>query len=144
MYSKLWPMVHIQYTLSGRIGKVVAAHAEVARLIPGGGWECTDLYYACVMGNFGEAVKFPICLGPSGTAEPRRRNWYCAAGFTSEQAAWKRLSQSTAFRVERSFGVVSKGRLFCVKGPRTWLESRIGIPGLLWVNIVESRRERHS
>ena len=32
-----------QYTLSCRIGKVVASHAAVARLNPA---ECTDLYYA--------------------------------------------------------------------------------------------------
>ena len=31
------------YTLSGRIGKVVASHAAVARSIP---LRCTDLYYA--------------------------------------------------------------------------------------------------
>ena len=31
------------YTLSGRIGKVVASHAAVARSNPA---ECTDLYYA--------------------------------------------------------------------------------------------------
>ena len=31
------------YTLSGRIGKVVASHAAVARSSPA---ECTDLYYA--------------------------------------------------------------------------------------------------
>ena len=31
------------YTLSGRIGKVVASYAEVARSNPA---ECTDLYYA--------------------------------------------------------------------------------------------------
>ena len=31
------------YTLSGRIGKVVASHAAVARSIP---LTCTDLYYA--------------------------------------------------------------------------------------------------
>ena len=31
------------YTLSGRIGKVVASHAAVARSSPD---ECTDLYYA--------------------------------------------------------------------------------------------------
>ena len=31
------------YTLSGRIGKVVALHAAVARSIP---LRCTDLYYA--------------------------------------------------------------------------------------------------
>ena len=32
------------HTLSGRIGKVVASHAAVARSIP---LRCTDLYYAC-------------------------------------------------------------------------------------------------
>ena len=32
-----------EYTLSGRIGKVVASHAAVARSIP---LRCTDLYYA--------------------------------------------------------------------------------------------------
>ena len=31
------------FTLSGRIGKMVASHAEVARSSPAG---CTDLYYA--------------------------------------------------------------------------------------------------
>ena len=31
------------HTLSGRIGKVVASHAAVARSIP---LRCTDLYYA--------------------------------------------------------------------------------------------------
>ena len=31
------------YTLSGRIGKVVASHAAAARSIP---LRCTDLYYA--------------------------------------------------------------------------------------------------
>ena len=31
------------YTLSGRIGKVVASHAAVARSIP---LRCTDLYYS--------------------------------------------------------------------------------------------------
>ena len=31
------------YTLNGRIGKVVASHAAVARSIP---LRCTDLYYA--------------------------------------------------------------------------------------------------
>ena len=35
--------VNTQYTLSGRIGKVVASHAAVARSIP---LRCTDLYYA--------------------------------------------------------------------------------------------------
>ena len=34
---------HCDNTLSGRIGKVVASHAAVARLIP---LRCTDLYYA--------------------------------------------------------------------------------------------------
>ena len=34
---------YMHYTLSGRIGKVVASHAEVARSNPA---ECTDLYYA--------------------------------------------------------------------------------------------------
>ena len=33
----------MRYTLSGRIGKVVASHAAVARSSPA---ECTDLYYA--------------------------------------------------------------------------------------------------
>ena len=33
----------VAYTLSGRIGKVVASHAAVARSIP---LRCTDLYYA--------------------------------------------------------------------------------------------------
>ena len=41
----LWAnIIYIQYyTLSGRIGKVVASHAAVARSSPA---ECTDLYYA--------------------------------------------------------------------------------------------------
>ena len=33
----------LNHTLSGRIGKVVASHAAVARSIP---LRCTDLYYA--------------------------------------------------------------------------------------------------
>ena len=37
-------MIERFYTLSGRIGKVVASHAAVARSIP---LRCTDLYYAC-------------------------------------------------------------------------------------------------
>ena len=38
-------MIHVNYiyTLSGRIGKVVASHAAVARSIP---LRCTDLYCA--------------------------------------------------------------------------------------------------
>ena len=37
-------VIHIVFhTLSGRIGKVVASHAAVARSIP---LRCTDLYYA--------------------------------------------------------------------------------------------------
>ena len=42
----LLPLFHATqgiYTLSGRIGKVVASHAAVARSSPA---ECTDLYYA--------------------------------------------------------------------------------------------------
>ena len=38
-----WPHYILHYTPSGRIGKVVASHAAVARSIP---LRCTDLYYA--------------------------------------------------------------------------------------------------
>ena len=42
--SELSYLVQVtSHTLSGRIGKVVASHAAVARSIPLG---CTDLYYA--------------------------------------------------------------------------------------------------
>ena len=41
--NELKVFIAICYTLSGRIGKVVASHATVARSSPA---ECTDLYYA--------------------------------------------------------------------------------------------------
>ena len=46
IYAYRYIHIHIHipmYTLSGRIGKVVASHAAVARSIP---LRCTDLYYA--------------------------------------------------------------------------------------------------
>ena len=41
--NKYYASAPNSYTQSGRIGKVVASHAEVARSIPRG---CIDLYYA--------------------------------------------------------------------------------------------------
>ena len=39
-----WQLNAANHTLSGRIGKVVASHAAVARSVPA--LRCTDLYYA--------------------------------------------------------------------------------------------------
>ena len=43
MHSSIIEHVYLHNTLSGRIGKVGASHAAVARSIP---LRCTDLYYA--------------------------------------------------------------------------------------------------
>ena len=70
------------------------------------------------MGNLGKPLNFPLVWTRKRAVEPRRSNWYCAARFTCEKGNFAPLSQSTAYRVVRSYGVRgSEGKFFCEEAP---------------------------
>ena len=74
-----------------------------------------------VMGNFGKPLDFPLVWTRKGAVEPQRSNWYCAARFTCEKGNFAQFSQSTAYRVLRSYGVRGSDCQFCAKRPHTCL-----------------------
>ena len=68
-----------------------------------------------VMGNLGKPLNFPLVWTRKGAEEPRCSLWYCAARFTCEKGNFALLSQSTACRAVRSFGIWRQGLLILVR-----------------------------